>query len=462
MPFFQFEGRDATGKIVSGSMQCGSQSELTAILKRSQIDLVRVNGNQVGPAIPAPPVSQPRASSPPLTNQQPVQQTKQQNPQGQRQSAQARPAPQPSGSATDVVYTKPAQDRHRFLLFTQLAALFRTGHSANTAFDHVAGQSLDRFRISYPWIIQQTSQGGSLATAMAKYPDLYPRSVTETVRVGEVSGNLPEALDLVANQAEQAHRYKKWHWWLWVVLINALLSIPGMILATRGMLHAWDRIDSTGGTGKDGNAMSMGEASKQTFSGLGDALVGRWGFATLVFFLICTGLYYYYKSRQARAIRHKLGATFPFVSKRAKHENIERFSWSLGKMMKSGASPATSWEMASRSVPNDHFYNLLSEGNIMIKENVRLSQILGQNKVFSDEMSALVSVAEQTGDFAGALEQSRKFAEGEKGAAENYAKLRVGGFGCLGCFVTSGIMLAILMYAWFHELPAKVLSGMDP
>ncbi len=458
MPFFQFEGRDAFGKIVSGSMQCGDQAELASILSRSKIELVRINGNPIPGATQTPiqqRVNPPAKITPPKLSPQP------QIPQRQVPNGPTPNAVQNS-SSHDVIYTKPAHDRHRFLLFSQLAALFRTGHSANTAFDHVAGQSLERFRPSYAWIISQTSQGGSMATAMSKYPDLYPRSVTETVRIGEVSGNLPEALEIVANQAEQAHRYKKWHWWLWAVVINALLSIPGMTLATRGMLHAWDRIDSNGGTGADGKAMGMGDASKQTFGGLGDALSGRWGIATLVLFLTVIGLYYYYKSRPARPLRHRLGATFPFVSKRARHENIERFSWSLGNMMKSGASPANAWEMASRSVPNDHYFNLLSEGNIMIKENVRLSQILGKSKVFSDEMTALVSVAETTGDFAGALEQSRKFAEGEKGAAENYAKLRMGGLGCLGCFMTSAIMLGILMWAWYHELPAKVLNGMDP
>lgn len=361
-----------------------------------------------------------------------------------------------------MVHTKPAHDRHLFLLFSQLAALFRTGHSANTAFDHVSGGSLERFRLSYPWIISQTSQGIPMSKAMEKYPDLYPRHVRETVHVGELSGTLPEALDTIATQAEQAHRYKRWHWWLWVVIINALLSIPGMILATRGMLHAWDRIDATGGTGSDGKTMAMGEALGQAGLGLGQALIGKWGVASFVLFVGVIALYFYGKSRAMRPTRHKLGAKFPFISSRAKQENIERFSWSLGKMMHAGQSPARSWEVAAQSVPNDYYAEILGEGNVMARENIRLSQILGQSKVFSDEMSALVVVAEQTGDFAGALEQSRKFAEGEKQSAENYAKLRIGGFGCLGCFVTSGLMLAILMWAWYHELPDKVLKGMDP
>ena len=467
MPFIPFEAIDANGKVVRGTLQAESVQQLELILLQKGLKLVS-QGGHAQPNHPLQPVQKPQQPARPMQSARPVQaQTPKPQPAPAKKPAPVRPAqiinsPQPKPTASDFVYTKPAHDKHRFLLFTQLAALFRTGHSANTAFDHVAGQSLERFRPSYAWIISQTSQGIPMSEAMAKYPDLYPRAVTQTVKVGELSGNLPEALDIVSTQAEQAHRYKKWHWWLWAVVINALLSIPGMMLATRGMLHTWDRIDSSGGSSADGKLMGMGEATHNSFAGLGDALKGPYGLLTVLLFVVVVALYYYYKSRKAQAFRHRMGAQFPFISSRAKQENIERFSWSLGKLMQAGQTPANSWEMASRSVPNDHYFNILSEGNIMIKENVRLSQILGKSKVFSDEMSALVSVAETTGDFAGALEQSRKFAEGEKKSAENYAKLRIGGFGCLGCFLTSAIMLGILMWAWYHELPAKVLSGMDP
>ena len=92
----------------------------------------------------------------------------------------------------------------------------------------------------------------------------------------------------------------------------------------------------------------------------------------------------------------------------------------------------------------------------------RLSEILGRTKVFPDEYVPVVATAEYTGDVPAAMERLANMSNTEFETAQNFAKVRGGCWGALGCFVTSGVMMAIFMYAWYWELPKKVLSGMEP
>ena len=103
----------------------------------------------------------------------------------------------------------------------------------------------------------------------------------------------------------------------------------------------------------------------------------------------------------------------------------------------------------------------LREVSRRLRGSEKLSDIVAGTRLFPDEYAPVIATAEYTGDIPGALENLSRASGGEYYAAQNYAKMRSGCWGALGCFMTSAIMLGMLFYAWYWELPKKVLEGMD-
>ena len=91
-----------------------------------------------------------------------------------------------------------------------------------------------------------------------------------------------------------------------------------------------------------------------------------------------------------------------------------------------------------------------------------MSDIIGRSNLFPDEFVPVMATAEYTGDIPGAMDHLSRSSQGEFETAEGYAKLRSSIWGVLALVVTSGLMLAIFMYMWYHQLPAKVLEGLEP
>jgi type II secretory pathway component PulF len=169
----------------------------------------------------------------------------------------------------------------------------------------------------------------------------------------------------------------------------------------------------------------------------------------------------YFGSRVAKRFRHRIGLKFPVYGPRTRHENLARFSWSLSRLSKAGFAPSTAYFLAAETVPNLEMRDQLREIARRISESTKMSDILHNSRLFPDEYAPVVATAEYTGDLPGAFDHLARSSQSEFETAQNYAKARSGCWGALGCFVTSGIMLAILWYVWYHQLPAVILKGMD-
>ena len=103
----------------------------------------------------------------------------------------------------------------------------------------------------------------------------------------------------------------------------------------------------------------------------------------------------------------------------------------------------------------------LMEVSRRLQGSEKLSDIVGGTGLFPQEYVPVIATAEYTGDIPGALDNLSRASGGEYSAAQNYAKARSGCWGALGCFLTSAAMLGMFWYAWYYELPKKVLDGME-
>ena len=431
-------------------MQAPDQATVQASLQRAGLTLVSCREMGVNPR---PPVMNMPGSMPPARSAAPMP------------SRQAPPPPNPAAIAPkpvgQIVRTKAGSDKQRFFLFSQLASALRAGINPAQAFHEIAQRSAAQFAPSLEVAAQEATMGTPLSTVFERYPDLYPEHVVGTVRAGEVAGFLPDALDEVARQAQNAHSFRRWFFWVWFITLNFALSIPGMWVVTRSMLGTYDAIDKTGGMDASGNQMNPGEASASFMSVLWHETLWPWGPLTLLIYGIVWAIYQYYMSSTAKRLRHRVGLKIPVYGARARHENVARFAWTMSRVSRAGVSPARAWQLAAESVPNLTFRDELVGAGSNLHGSERMSDLFHRTTIFPEEYAPMVATGEYTGDISGALDRLSQVSEGEFVAAQNWAKVRSGCWGALGCFLTSAIMLGMFWYAWYYELPKKVLSGFD-
>ncbi|HRI43908.1 MAG TPA: type II secretion system F family protein [Fimbriimonadaceae bacterium] len=430
MPLFHYRGVDRQGQAIEGSLQASDLDQAAYLLRERGYRLSALEA--LGDLGPAPP---PIHLAGPVTN-----------------ALLPAPTAQPSSSGPPIE-TKPASDKDRFFVFAQISEQVRAGISPAEACQTVARHlQHEDLRQALVEMGKGAERGRSLSDTMARYPDLFPASAVGMVRAGEVGGFLPDALLEVSDQAGRAHKFKRSFWYVWLIGINAAISIPVVLLATRAMLATWRAVDSSGGTG------SYGEALRQSYL---QKLIWPWG----PFAVLAIGGTFYLRhllsSRRFEATRHRLGLRWPVFGARARHESVTTFTQTLSRLSRSGLSPARSWALAADAVPNLEMREKLIETGRRMGDGSKLSDAAHQSGLFPQEYASILATGELIGDLPGALQRLADVSRGEYEAAQTYAKVRGGCWGLLGCAVTSGIILAILMYFWYHELLGAVLEGLE-
>ncbi|MBX7133274.1 MAG: type II secretion system F family protein [Fimbriimonadaceae bacterium] len=435
MPQYRYEGTDRNGQPTEGVISASSTEQATYLLSERgyRIATLALTSRLTTPT--TPPIS-PATAAPP---------------------GQAIKKPIPAAALTQATFkTKPAGDKERFFLFGQLAEQVRSGISPADALLNLSTYQVHSdLKHALGVMSKATSEGGAISDVMALYPDLFPEGSVGMVRAGEQGGFLPDALQEVADQAGRAHKFRRWFWFTWFIGINALISIPLVFLATRAMLATWEKMDTTQG----GTATDVGVAMRQSYI---EKIIWPWG----PLFVLAVGgtfyLRYLLSSTKMAAFRHKLGMKWPVFGKRAQHECVTTFTWVLGKLARSGIAPNRAWALASRAVPNLEMRDRLLMAGQAMGDGSKLSQAAIQSGVLQHDYVSMLQTGELTGDVPGALQRVAEMSYAEYEAQQNYAKMRGGCWGVLGCFVTSGICLIVFYYFWYHELLGSVLKGLDP
>lgn len=414
MPFFRYSARDAKGQTLEGTIKAADPNEAVAELTRRGFRSPQI-----------------------LDLPQPA------------------PAAQPQGP--QPIRTRKINDRIRFFLFTQISDQLRAGVNPANAFTAIAAVSrIEPVRQSLQRAGEHAAQGGQLSEVLGLYPDLYPQHVAYTLRAGEEGGFLPASCMYIAEQANSAYKFKRFHWFIWFAAANALLAIPLTLVATSAIMKAWRAIDATGGEGgAAGGITAMLKAFWEVLVWpLGPIILLCWGFLGL--------LYLYFSSSRFKMMRHRLGLYWPVLGARAKHEGITAFTWTLSHLSQAGLSPYRSWEVAAKAVPNLVLSEKIVEVGKKIEAGTKLSEAVFGSNLFPQEYAGVLSTGEMTGDVPSALNRLADMTRTEFEAQTAYAKLRTSGWGCLAIGVTAGIVLILLILFFYYQLPSEMLRGLEP
>jgi type II secretory pathway component PulF len=439
MPYYQYTAVDPNGRQVNGQVAAPNANEALRSLMTQGLQSPRILSESAGQSA-APRRAQSaqqiiqQSASPSVGVRAPLQ-------QGPIQiNVPAAPA------AAQTHYTKRSSDKDIYFLFSQIAEQLRAGIGPMQAFSELAQLYKDpKYRESLAAVAMAASEGRAISNVMDLWPDLYPQHVVGLMRAGEVGGFLPDAAATIAEQAYNAHKFKRFHaWFVWVLVIN-LLSIPLAYMFRQALVSYRDQVETQSQQGLVNGDMFA------VFRVMGHLLIWPWG---LIFILLIGGsllLRRYLSSRQMRNFRHEVALRSPVLGKRARDESSTIFSWTLSRLTRSGIPPHRAWEMAMNAVPNEAMKAKLETAGSIMNEGSRLSDVIFKSELFPQEYAPMIATGELTGDVPGALDRLSQVskAEYDVGTRKSYAFTSTLGFTTL--IATTGFVMIVLTYMYAHD-----------
>lgn len=408
MAFFRYRFTDARGQVLEGTLQADTVAEAEATLKVRGYP----NAALIDPNVQAPPVVAASAQLP---------------------------------ARKGVIRTRKGSDKDRFYLFSQFAKLLNAGVNPAKAFEEVARVTrIHHFRDSFLDLSRAATQGETLSATMARYPDLYPDHVVGMMRAGEAGGFMPEAFALLSQQAEDAYKFKRFHWFIWYLAPRALLAIPIALAVVDALVLAYKRNSET-------QPVSF-------VSVLIELMIWPYGPMMLAIGAVMLVLRWWFSTHRMRHFRHRMGLKAPIYGPRARNESVAVFTWTLSRLSKAGLSPQRSWELATAAVPNLEMQERLRDAGARMHSGSRLSEVVFGSRIFPDEYAPILSTGELTGDIVGSLETLERASRNDFEESSKRAKWGSMRIGAVFAIVTSGIVVITLIYGWYHKFYGAVLD----
>jgi type II secretory pathway component PulF len=429
MPFYLYSAVDKAGRNLEGTIQAANPNEAMTLLVQRGFRGPRILSERASQAQTAT-----AAAPKQLINQA----------QGNVQiNVPVSPYPR-------VHHSQKSSDKDLYFLFAQVSDQLRAGIGPAQAFGELAQMyKQKKFRESLTMVSQAASEGRPISSVLEQWPDLYPEHVVGLVKAGEAGGFLPDATATISEQAISSHKFKRFHWWIWLVGLNGLISIPLVFLTRHWLLATWDNAEA-------GGQMGIGGVLRIFLK----LLIWPWGPVMLGSIIVVWLLRNVLSTRAARKFRHQAGLRVPVLGGRARNESVTIFTWVLSRLSRGGVPPNRSWQLAVESVPNLAMQDKLTNAGSLMNEGSRISDVVFKSDLFPQEYAPVISTGELTGDISGALERLSQVSRTEFEAGTAKAKMFTGSIGCTAVIVTTGVVTIVLVWAYYHELIGKA-TDMD-
>ena len=437
MPFFRYQVEDAQGKILDGTVQASSEVEAHDKLTTRGFRIrYLADANQA------------------IIPQSPTQANPVQNPIYAPAPSPMTPlAPAAPPAPPTVTHTRKSTPHEIFFLFSQFASLLNAGVNPVQAFGTVGSRMRNPVWQRVLGQISMDAQAGKpVSGTMEQYPDLFPPYVLGLYQAGEAAGCLPEACQRISDQALNLRKMQRMLWLVTAVVINLVISIPLSFLISEALPRAYDKVSQTGG------GVGVTEALGLILGAFWEKLLWPVGPATIATCLLAWLISRLYMARGRTLARHRLGLKMPIFGHRARAEGLSQFSWGLSRLSRAGYAPNSAWHRAAACVPNQALREDLDAMGRSLNEGTRLSEVFHHHQVFPNDFAPMTATAEMTGNVPLVMEQMSQLSDTEFQTQTERVRIKLSCWSCLGCFVSSAILLGMFWYGWYYKLTDRVLQ----
>ena len=293
-----------------------------------------------------------------------------------------------------------------------LGVMVKTGVSLVKSFEILSNQTRSKkFKKILKEISLRINKGESLSASLGHYPKVFPVVFQETIKVGEETGRLEEALKTLNRQIEKEHDLKSKVKLAMVYPLMVLIMAFGMGIFM--MIFVVPKIKVA--------FLEMGvelPITTKIILGFASLLTEHSVLCVLVFGAFTFGLVVFTKSGKGGKIKSGLWLRLPVISKLSRQTNSALTLRTLSSLLQSGVPIVRALNIAGASLGNFYFRDALEKAALNVEKGDKLSRALkSYQKIFSPMVVQMIEVGEETGETPDILEKLAEFLEEEVGAS---------------------------------------------
>ena len=295
------------------------------------------------------------------------------------------------------------------LFFTRnLEIMIRTGVPLPRAFEILASQTRSgKFKRALLQISQSIIKGESLSEALGTFEEIFPSLYQETVKVGEETGKVEDALRILTTQMEREHSLKSrvktaMVYPAIVLCMTLVIGIFMMVFVIPKLKAAFEELN-----------IELPFTTRLVLNSA-DFLTKNWPLALLMGGgLIFIG-FSVLKSKKGGKFKSKVTLKIPILSKIVRETNSALALRTLSSLLAAGVPTVRGLKVASGVLTNFYFRKSFLEAAKVVEKGERLSQALKPYQdLYSPMVLQMMEVGEETGETSRVLEELADFYEEE-------------------------------------------------
>jgi len=278
------------------------------------------------------------------------------------------------------------------LIFTkQLQSLIKAGvpllDSLHSLEEQTADENLQKVLKS---VSSEIEMGSSFSNALKNHPDVFSVLYTNSIQIGEISGNLDSILNeiclFMADDIQMKQNIKKATRYPIMVFIALIMAFVVFITF---VIPKFTPIFEKSGEDLPAPTLIM--------LGISDLVIGYWLPLLGLIGMMIAGFVFYYNTPKGKRLVHYYMLQAPVYGELLKKISLQRFSRTLALLNKSGIPLVQAMETGKNVETNSIYKEEIEKLKDQIEKGISIAGALKKSKYFPPLMVHMIAVGEKSG-----------------------------------------------------------------
>jgi general secretion pathway protein F len=331
---------------------------------------------------------------------------------------------------------KPVSSLELSLITRQFAILLNSGLSVEQALNALIDQLEDQLQKSIMMgVREEIISGKPLATAMRKFPNVFPDVYCSLIHAGEQSGSLASVMTKLADYSDRTRELTNKI--MMAMLYPIIVTFVAITMIVALLVYVVPQI------------VKVFESSKQELPFLtkgmifiSDSLRSYGLFILLAIIVVGFSFKNMLKNHEFKLKFHKKLLELPVAGKLFINIDVARFTHTLSLLLTSGVPMIAALEASRDTISNYMMKNAIDRALKSVKEGISLAISLGNEKAFPPVVIHLIASGEKSGNLDSLLAQAGSHQELE---LSHRSQLLTGILEPLLILVMGGVVLLIVI-----------------
>lgn len=298
------------------------------------------------------------------------------------------------------------KESEKIIFVRNLGTMVQAGLPLSRALSVIERQTKNKkLRSVLTAVNRDVTKGLSFHEALGKHEKVFPRILISMARAGEESGQLAEALFVVAQQLERAYTLKKK---VRGALIYPIIIVIAMVAI--GILMLIYVVPTLSQTFKELNADLP--TSTQIIIGVSDFIAGNILISLLGLLGVLVAFVAAARTKQGMRALDAVFIRIPIIGELVREVNAARTTRTLASLLSAGVPVIESLSITENVLQNSYYKEVLHEAQARVQKGNPFAGIfIERSDIYPVMVGEMMAVGEETGQLSSMLEQIADFYE---------------------------------------------------